>query len=805
MIQNEKNEIVVLPLLPLRGIVVFPYMMLHFDVGRPKSLKALEEAMSGDQTIFLVTQKDFDIDDPTIEDINKTGTIAKIKQVIKLPGEDVRVLIEGASRATINKVISDEEFFLCEVLEHNDEYEEMDLEIQALKRQVVNAFENYFAINSKMNPETLSNIMAIDNLSKLADVVAANITLPYPEKQKILECLDIRKRVEMLLSEVLYEIEVMKLERTISAKVKNQIDKNQREYYLREQLKVITDELGDSEGIGAEVEGYRQRIKEAKMNKEASQKAQKEAERLLKMSQNTPEATVIRNYLDCMLDLPWHKKSRERFDLKLAQQILDDEHYGLEKVKERIIEYLAVRKLSKSSKGPILCLVGPPGVGKTSIGKSIAHALNRKYVRVSLGGVRDEADIRGHRKTYIGSMPGRIINAMRSAGTVNPLILFDEIDKMASDFRGDPASAMLEVLDSEQNFAFRDHYLEVAYDLSNVLFITTANTTDTIPSALLDRMEVIDLSGYTQDEKLAIAERHLIPKQLEKHGIKSKQLIIDSDAVIDIINYYTREAGVRNLERQISNVCRKAAANIVAEKRRSITVTTSNLEAYLGKRKFHYELMAKKDEVGVARGLAWTRVGGDTMGVEVNVMEGSGKIELTGNLGDVMKESAKTAISYIRSRAGQLELPHDFHRKLDIHIHVPEGAVPKDGPSAGITMATALVSALTGFPVLHNVAMTGEITLRGRVLPIGGLKEKSLAAFRAGIKTVIIPEENKPDLEDIAIDIRNQMKFVLASDMDKVLKTALSTKKQSQNLFKVSEINAYTEEKGDSDVAHIPQ
>jgi len=777
----------VLPLLPLRGITVFPYMILHFDVGRPKSIKALEDAMVNNQLIFLVTQKDVKTDDPQENDIYRVGTVSRVKQLLKLPGNTIRVLVEGISRAEITKIVQVEPFIMSEVMEKvvlEPEYDKIEME--ALIRKVHSEFEEYFQLSNKISPETLVNVMSIEDPAQLADIIAANIVLKQEDRQEILNQFDIKARLEKLIIILAKEKEILKVEQSINTRVKKQIDKNQKEYYLREQLKAIQTELGDKDGIVAEVEEYKRRIAEEHLPEEVEEKALKEVDRLLKMPPGSAEGGVIRTYLDWILALPWNKTTEERLDLSVAKEILEAEHYGLEKVKDRVIEYLAIRQLAKDIKGPILCLVGPPGVGKTSIAKSIAKALNRKYVRMSLGGVRDEAEIRGHRRTYVGSMPGRIINALKSAGSKNAMILLDEIDKMSSDFRGDPASAMLEVLDAEQNHSFRDHYLELPFDLSEIMFLTTANTLDTIPRPLLDRMEVISIPGYTEEEKLNIAMRHLLPKQLKKHGLKKSNLKIDEKTVKDIINYYTREAGVRNLERQIATICRKAARIIIENNQKSVTVNSRNLEKFLGVKRYRYETVKEKDEVGVATGLAWTPVGGDTLSIEVNVMEGSGKIELTGSLGDVMKESARAAISFIRSKSDELGIDRDFYKKLDIHIHIPEGATPKDGPSAGITMATALVSALTGNPVRKDIAMTGEITLRGRILPIGGLKEKSLAAYRAGIFKVIIPKENKVDLEEIPENIKKKMKFILADSMDVVLKNALSNKHVKKPVFDVT-------------------
>ncbi|HEX9062955.1 MAG TPA: endopeptidase La, partial [Clostridia bacterium] len=715
---------------------------------------------------------------PGVEDIYPVGTISKVKQLLKLPGDTIRVLVEGVSRAEVSEITQEEPFFAAEVEEkiympdENGKYE-----IEALKRRVSSTFDEYAKLNTKISPETVLSIMSIEDPVQISDVIAANIFLSIENKQEILNEFNPSERLETLLKIMLKEIEILEIEKNINAKVRKQIDKMQKEYYLREQLKAIQSELGDREGPQGEVEEFKEKLKTANLPEEAEKKVLKELDRLLKMAPGSAEGSVIRTYLDWIFDLPWNKSTEEVVDLKRAEEILDEDHYGLEKVKERIIEYLAVRKLKNSLKGPILCLAGPPGVGKTSIARSIARSLNRNYVRMSLGGVKDEAEIRGHRRTYVGAMPGRIVNALKQAGSKNPLILLDEIDKMSSDYRGDPASAMLEVLDAEQNFSFRDHYMELPFDLSDVMFITTANNLDTVPRPLLDRMEVIHLSSYTEEEKVNIAEKYLLPKQMEAHGISSKSLKVDEPTIRDIVNYYTREAGVRTLEREISSVCRKAAKMLISENRKLVKVTPGNLEKFLGVKKFRYDKANERDEVGIATGLAWTPVGGDTLSIEVNIMNGNGKLELTGHLGEVMKESARTGMSFIRSKAELYNIDKDFFTKYDIHIHVPEGAIPKDGPSAGITIATAMISALSGIPVRKNVAMTGEITLRGRVLPIGGLKEKVLAAHRAGIDTIIIPIDNKKDIEDIPENVRKKLRFVPVQEMDTVLNTALVLEK----------------------------
>ena len=765
----------ILPVLPLRGLTVYPLMELYFDVGRDKSVKALEDAMQSNQLAFLVTQKDARVDEPGVGELFEIGTVSKVKQLVRITGDTIRVRVEGVCRAEISKFVSLDPFYLAEVTEKNYYLtgNESDDRIEALKRQVYSVFDEYIKLNNKIAADSIIHIMAINDPGQLADVIAANIFLKTELKQEILEQFNPVQRLEALLRILVKEVRIYEIERDINSKVRKQIDKTQKEYYLREQIKVIQVELGEKDGISAEVEEYREKAKELELPEEVEVKVAKEIDRLSKMQSGFAESSVVRNYIEWVLELPWKEKTNELLDLDNAERVLNKDHYGLEKVKERILEYLAIRIYNNSVKGPILCLVGPPGVGKTSIAKSVASALNRKYVRMSLGGVRDEAEIRGHRRTYIGAIPGRIITALKQAGTKNPLILLDEIDKMSNDFRGDPSSAMLEVLDGEQNFAFRDHYIELPFDLSDVLFMTTANNADAISKPLLDRMETIYLSGYTEEEKVRIALDFLVPKQLKVHGIAKKSVKFDEQSVKDIINYYTREAGVRNLEREIANICRKSVKQMVSTGKKSLRVTANAVERLLGTKKYRYEKIAGTNEVGIAKGLAWTPVGGETLSIEVNLMSGTGKLELTGQLGDVMKESAKAAVSFIRSRADALKVDEDFYSKHDIHIHVPEGAIPKDGPSAGITLATAMTSALTGVPVRKNVAMTGEITLRGRVLPIGGLKEKVLAAHRAGIDTVILPIDNKKDIEDIPANIREKIKFVLAANMDDVLNTAL--------------------------------
>lgn len=764
-----------LPLLPLRGITVFPHMTVHFDVGRAKSIKAIGEAMHNHQLIFLVMQTDATVEEPDENGIYKVGTIAVIRQILRLPGDAVRVLVEGITRAEVAEIIQTEPYFEAEVCEKVFVYEKNDKnEAKALMRKTVSIFEEYVNLNQKINPEIFTRVSDITELSELSDIIAGNLTISTEDKQQILSEFDSKIRLEKLIACLAKEIEILNLEKNISAKVKQQIDKVQKEYYLKEQMKAIQDELGDKDGIAGEIAEYRAKFNELGLPEEVAKKTEKELDRLQKLQSGSAEGAVIRNYLDCIAELPWNNKTEDYIDLKKAKEILDEDHFGLEKVKDRILEYLAVKKMTKSLDGPILCLYGPPGVGKTSIAKSIAKAVNRNYVRLSLGGVKDEAEIRGHRKTYVGAMPGRIINAMKQAGSKNPLILLDEIDKMSSDYKGDTASAMLEVLDSEQNFSFRDHFLEVPFDLSDVMFIMTANSLDTIPRPLLDRMEIITLSSYTGEEKLNIASKYLIPKQMEKHGLAKNSLSISQSVIKEIIDGYTREAGVRTLEREIATLCRRAVREILEDDVKKVVVTHKNLENYLGPVKVMHDKANKKNEVGIVTGLAWTAVGGEILNIEVNTMPGVGRLELTGQLGDVMKESAKAGFTYIRSIANRLDVPEDFYKNMDIHIHIPEGATPKDGPSAGITMTTAVISALTGIPVKHDVAMTGEITLRGRVLPIGGLKEKVYAAYRAGIKTIIIPKDNEKDLEEISENIRNKLTFVPATTMETVLKTALA-------------------------------
>ena len=765
-----------LPLIPLRGLAIFPYMILNFDIGREMSLKALDQAMLEDELVFLTSQKEAEVDEPTTDDFYHVGTICKVKQVIKIPGETVRVLVEGISRGKIKEIDEEEGYFKAVVEEiiYDQENAETDVEVEAFVRNVFDAFEEYINIGNRVSPEILVSLAEIENVDRFIDTIAANIFLKAEQKQEILEEFDISKRLELLYRILLEEIDILKIEKKITLRVKKQMNKVQKEYYLREQLKAIQKELGEDEDLSSEVEEYKEKLKKIKASKETKLKIEKEISKFSRTSPQSPDSSVSRTYLDTIFSLPWNKETRDKLDLKNAKEILDQQHYGLEKVKDRILEYLAIRKLSKSLKGPIICLVGPPGVGKTSIAKSIAEALGKKFVRISLGGVRDEAEIRGHRRTYVGSIPGRIINGLKEAQTKNPVFLLDEIDKMAADYKGDPSSAMLEVLDPEQNKTFVDHYLEVPFDLSKILFVTTANSLSTIPGPLLDRMEVIEVSGYIEEEKLNIAQKYLLPKQVKENGLEEGFVTVEEQAMRDIINYYTREAGVRTLERTIGKVCRKIAKKFVENPSlEGVVVTSKDLEEYLGRDKYLYDLAGTKPEVGVVTGLAWTSVGGVTLPVEVNVLKGKGQVVLTGSLGDVMKESAQAGISYIRSIADKFDIPEDFYKTEDIHIHCPEGATPKDGPSAGITMATAVISALTKIPVRSDVAMTGEITLRGRVMVVGGVKEKVLAAHRAGIKKVLIPRECDAQLDEIPENVKEKLEIVLVDHMDQVLEHAL--------------------------------
>lgn len=773
---TEKNSRTI-PLLPLRGLLVYPSMVVHLDVGRDKSVKALEKVMVNDHQLFLSTQTEVSIEEPEQEDIYKTGILAKVNQMLKLPNGTIRILVEGQQRAKITRFIETDPMFEVEI-DLLEETSADDPEIEALMRSVLQLFEQYTSMSKKISTETYASVTDIEDPGYLADVIASHLPLKIKDKQLLLETLDMKERLNKLIEILMNEKEVLGLEKKIGERVKYSMEKTQKEYYLREQMKAIQKELGEKEGKNSEVEEFQEKIENSTMPDQVRETALKELDRYEKVPTSSAESSVIRNYIEWLIQLPWKEETEDHLDIDRAENILNEDHYALEKVKERVLEYLAVQKLTKSMKGPILCLVGPPGVGKTSLARSVARALNREFVRVSLGGVRDEAEIRGHRRTYVGALPGRIIQGMKKAGTINPVFLFDEIDKMAHDFRGDPSSALLEVLDPEQNHTFSDHYIEEPYDLSKVMFITTANHIATIPQPLFDRMEMLYIPGYTEEEKLHIVKRHLWPKQIEQHGLSKGKVQIRDGAVKKVIRQYTREAGVRTLDRQLAALCRKAAKLIVAGKKKRVIVTEKTVETYLGKPKFRYGIAEEEDQVGTATGLAYTPSGGDTLSIEVSLYPGKGKLTLTGQLGDVMKESAHAAFSYIRSRADELRVNPEFHEKNDIHIHIPAGATPKDGPSAGITMATALISALTGRAVKKEVGMSGEITLRGRVLPIGGLKEKTLSAHRAGLTTIILPRENEKDLEDIPESVRNELTFVTVDHLDDVLQHALAEEKK---------------------------
>ncbi len=767
----ERSERIEIPVLPLRDVVVYPHMVIPLFVGREKSIACLEAAMDNNKQVLLVAQKEADTDEPTKNDLFEVGTVATILQLLKLPDGTVKVLVEGQQRAKINS-LTDEEFFVADaeylVTEELDEREH-----EVIVRSAINQFEGFIKLNKKIPPEVLTSLSGIDEAARLADTIAAHMPLKLADKQTVLEILDVTERLEFLMGQMESEIDLLQVEKRIRTRVKKQMEKSQREYYLNEQMKAIQKELGEGEDGVDEFEALKQKIAESKMPQEAREKTEQELQKLKMMSPMSAEATVVRGYIDWMLGVPWSKRSKVKKNLAKAEEILNEDHYGLERVKERILEYLAVQNRINKLKGPILCLVGPPGVGKTSLGRSIAAATGRQYTRMALGGVRDEAEIRGHRRTYIGSMPGKLIQKMSKVGVKNPLFLLDEIDKMSSDMRGDPSSALLEVLDPEQNNAFNDHYLEVDYDLSDVMFVATSNSMD-IPGPLLDRMEVIRLSGYTEDEKLNIAKRHLVEKQIKRNGLKTGEIEIEDSAIIGIIRYYTREAGVRSLEREISKICRKAVKNILLDKDlKTVTVTMDNLKEYLGVQRHDYGKAEDSNRIGQVTGLAWTQVGGDLLTIETEAMPGKGKLTQTGSLGDVMKESIQAAMTVVRSRAEKLGINSDFYEKRDIHVHVPEGATPKDGPSAGIAMCTALVSSLTGNPVKAEVGMTGEITLRGEVLPIGGLKEKLLAAHRGGIKTVLIPKDNERDLEEIPDNVIADLKVIPVQWIDEVLQVAL--------------------------------
>ena len=767
----ERSERIEIPVLPLRDVVVYPHMVIPLFVGREKSISCLETAMETNKQVLLVAQKQADTDEPTVDDLFDVGTVATILQLLKLPDGTVKVLVEGQQRAKINH-FKESDFFLAEAeFVVTPELDEREQEV--IVRSAINQFEGFIKLNKKIPPEVLTSLNGIDEAARLADTIAAHMPLKLVDKQQVLEIVDVTERLEFLMGQMESEIDLLQVEKRIRGRVKKQMEKSQREYYLNEQMKAIQKELGEMEDAPDEFETLQKKIDESKMPQEAREKTEQELQKLKMMSPMSAEATVVRSYIDWMVSVPWAKRSKVKKNLAKAEEILNEDHYGLERVKERILEYLAVQNRINKLKGPILCLVGPPGVGKTSLGRSIASATGRKYVRMALGGVRDEAEIRGHRRTYIGSLPGKLIQKMSKVGVKNPLFLLDEIDKMSSDMRGDPASALLEVLDPEQNNSFNDHYLEVDYDLSDVMFVATSNSMN-IPGPLLDRMEVIRLSGYTEDEKLNIAKRHLVDKQVKRNGLKADEIVIEDSAIIGIIRYYTREAGVRNLEREISKICRKAVKNILLDKDiKSVTVTMDNLKEYLGVQRFDYGKADESNRIGQVTGLAWTEVGGDLLTIETQSMPGKGKLTQTGSLGDVMQESIQAAMTVVRSRAEKLGINTDFYEKKDIHVHVPEGATPKDGPSAGTAMCTALVSALTGNPVKAEVAMTGEITLRGEVLPIGGLKEKLLAAHRGGIKTVLIPKDNERDLEEIPDNVIADLEVIPVQWIDEVLKVAL--------------------------------
>jgi len=763
-----------MPMIPLRGLSVFPCVVLHFDIGREKSIKALEKAMLLNQTIFLATQRSADTDLPTAEDFYHIGTVVKVKQMLRLPGDNVRVLVEGVCRGIIEEVLAENPYFKVRISEYHDPaVEEPSAKMEALTRTLLDAFDQYLELNPRMNGDIFGSVASMKHPGRLADVAASHMEIGTDAKQQVLEAFDIEKRLEVLSDILARENEILAIENDLNAKVKDEMNKHQREYFLREKMRAIQEELGQGEDMQSEVEEWTAKLAELDLPQVCREKAEKEIKRFSRMPSNAPDVTVIRSYMDWILTLPWNKLSEDNLDLVQAKKILDEDHYGLEKVKERVLEYLAVMQLSKGLKGPILCLAGPPGTGKTSIAKSVARSLNREFVRMSLGGVRDEAEIRGHRRTYIGAIPGRIISAIKEAGTANPVFLFDEVDKIGTDFRGDPASALLEVLDPEQNKDFTDHYLEMPFDLSKVMFITTANNIDTIPRPLLDRMEVIEVSGYTEEDKVKIAQNYLLPKTRKDHGLEDHQLSLTEKAVRDVINFYTRESGVRNLQREIGSICRKTARQVVEKKKTKVRVTPANLESYLGKKRFHHDEIAKENKVGVVMGMAWTAVGGATLSIETAVLEGTGHLVLTGQLGEVMQESAKAGLSYIRSKAAELGIDGKFYKEKDLHIHIPEGATPKDGPSAGVTMCTSMISALTGIPVRNDLAMTGEITLLGAVLPVGGIKEKVLAAHRAGVRKILLPKENEADISEIPASVRKELEFVLISHMDQVLQEAL--------------------------------
>ena len=780
--EMQDENIMELPMIPLRGLSVFPNMVLHFDIGREKSINALEKAMIMNHNIFLASQKDDSTDLPTPDDFYHVGTVGKIKQMLKLPGDSIRVLVEGVCRGVIEEVLFEVPYFKCRVRKVDEvQYPADDAEAEALMRTVLSSFDEYININQNLTPEIFATVVTIEDPGRMADMIASHLEIKLEDKQMLLEILDPKERLEALNSILTKEIEILNIEQDISSKVKSQINKNQREYYLREQMRAIQEELGVSEDLEDEVAGFLEQLEALNLEEKTSVKIEKEIRRFSKMQPSSAEATVSRNYIETILSLPWNNESEDNIDLNKAEEILNEDHYGLDKVKERVLEYLAVMQLSEGLKGPILCLVGPPGVGKTSIAKSIARSIGREFVRMSLGGVRDEAEIRGHRRTYIGAIPGRIITSIKDSGTRNPVFLFDEVDKIGADYKGDPASALLEVLDPEQNKDFNDHYLEVPFDLSKVMFITTANTTSTIPGPLLDRMEVIEVSGYTEEDKLNIARKYLVPKQIKENGLTKSNISFTEQGLRTLINYYTRESGVRNLEREIGNICRKTAKNVVCGNTKKASITGKKVQELLGKKKFRFDIIKGETEVGVTPGLAWTVVGGDTLFIETTAVPGSGKLVLTGQMGDVMQESAKAGISYIRSVAGKFNIDEEFYKNCDLHIHIPEGAIPKDGPSAGVTMCSAIISTLTGIPVRKDVAMTGEITLRGKVLPVGGIREKVMAAHRAGIRKVLLPKDNEVDIQDIPEVVRNDMEFVLLSSVEDALKHILVKDKKNDN------------------------
>ena len=766
------DRIMTIPAVALRGMTILPGMVAHFDVSREKSMKAVEEAMMGEQDIFLVTQKNIEAEDPQIDDLYRIGIVAKIKQVIKMRNGIIRILVEGERRAELSGIVEQVPYLLAEVLyleEHRQEYSGEALE--GMRRAVLEAYGRYAVLNPKLDKEFMRQASETKETERLMDLIANNMPVYYEEKQKYLESVTLDERYETLIEMILREINIISIKNEFQSKVKEQVDKNQKEYLLREQMKVIREELGE-DNTESDVQQFQEALKKLRAKKEVKEKIQKEIDRFANINSNSSESAVARGYIETLLELPWEKKSKDNKDLKHAAKVLDSDHYGLEKVKERMLEFLAVRNLTKKGDSPIICLVGPPGTGKTSIARSVAKALDKEYVRICLGGVRDEAEIRGHRRTYVGAMPGRLAAGLRMAGVKNPLMLLDEIDKVSSDYKGDTSSALLEVLDSEQNNKFRDHYVEIPIDLSEVLFIATANSVQDIPRPLLDRMELIEVTSYTENEKMHIAMEHLLRKQMKKNGLKKDNLSIREEAMAAVIRGYTKEAGVRSLERKIGEICRKSAREIYEDNKKKITVTKKNVSRFLGKEKYTFDMAGKTDEIGIVRGLAWTSVGGDTLEIEVNVMPGKGEFRLTGQLGDVMKESAQAGISYIRSVSKEYKIPKEFFRENDIHIHIPEGAVPKDGPSAGITMATAMLSAITKRKIRADVAMTGEITLRGRVLPIGGLKEKTLAAKNAGIRTICVPAKNEKDMDEISDEIKQGIEIVYAETMNDVLETA---------------------------------